>query len=159
MNEIIKIKIQSAFKECDAHIEKLSRAYLKLERLFPLSAQSFSEFSEENITFLDQFLYRFIKLQDAMGIRLFPVITGLIAGDNDPRPFIDILNILEKNQVIISAEKWQELRNIRNMLAHEYPENIDQTVRSLNALMEEWEQLLKMYLSVKIYYNDRLTQK
>jgi len=103
--------------------------------------------------------FNFIKLQDAMGTRFIPVIAGLIIGNNDPRPFIDNLNILEKNGAIDSAEKWQELRNLRNRLAHEYPENTGQTVDALNILITEWTYLREMYLSIKGYFDQRLADR
>lgn len=92
-----------------------------------------------------------------MGMRFIPVIAGLIYGNFDPRPFIDNLNILEKNGAIDSAEKWQELRNLRNKLAHEYPENTEQTVEVLNLLIKEWTYLRDMYLSMKDYFKERLS--
>ncbi|HNX25766.1 MAG TPA: hypothetical protein PKG60_17090 [Spirochaetota bacterium] len=157
MNDIIITKIESSISECDSHLQKISRAFTGLNPVFPLTELTLKNLADETVTLLDQFLYRFIKLQDAMGTRLIPVIAGLIYGNNDPRPFIDNLNILEKNRAIDSAEKWQELRNLRNRLAHEYPENTGQTVEVLNLLMEEWTYLRDMYLSMKNYFKQRLS--
>jgi len=157
LDNIIKLKLDAVFRECDAHLSKLSRSSSMLTPLFPLTVQSLKELPEESITLLDQFLYRFIKLQDSMGTRLIPVIAGLVSGSDDPRPFIDSLNILEKNLIIESAEKWQELRNIRNRLAHEYPDSADITVSSLNRLIAEWREMENMYLSTKRYYAERLS--
>lgn len=157
MNDIIITKIKTSISECDSHLQKISRAFTGLNILFPLTELTMTNLADETVTLLDQFLYRFIKLQDAMGTRFIPVIAGLIYGNNDPRPFIDNLNILEKNGAIDSAEKWQELRNLRNRLAHEYPDNIGQTVEALNLLMEEWTCLRDMYLSMKDYFEQRLS--
>ena len=38
-------------------------------------------------------------------------------------PFIDRLNRLEKLSIIDDAEKWLNLREIRNLVSHEYPDN------------------------------------
>jgi len=152
-------KVESSIKECDSHLQKIDKASILLEPFFPLTESALKNLADETVTLLDQFLYRFIKLQDAMGTRFIPVIAGLIYGNSDPRPFIDNLNILEKNGAIDSAEKWQELRNLRNRLAHEYPENAGQTVESLNMLMMEWTSLREMYLSIKGYFNQRLSEK
>ncbi len=157
MNEVITAKIESSIKECDSHLQRLNSASAGLKQFFPLTEYSLKNLSEQTVTLLDQFLYRFIKLQDAMGTRLIPVIAGVIYGNSDPRPFFDNLNILEKNGAIDSAEKWQELRNIRNRGAHEYPENPDQTVLALNMLMTEWESLKKMYLNIKEYNEQTLS--
>lgn len=85
-----------------------------------------------------------------------PAIAGLISDNFDPRPFIDNLNILEKNGAISSAEKWQELGNLRNSLAHEYPDNTGAAAEVLNLLMAEWVNLRDMYFSLKLYYETRL---
>ena len=157
MNDLIHAKIESSMKECDSHLQKITKASAGLKPVFPLTELVLKNLNDETVTLLDQFLYRFIKLQDAMGTRFIPVIAGLIIDNNDPRPFIDHLNILEKNGAIESAEKWQELRNLRNRLAHEYPENTGQTVDALNLLMVEWTNLQEMYLSIKDYFNKRLS--
>ena len=128
----------------------------RLQGIFPVTAASLSSLPDETITHLDQFLYRFMKLQDTVGMKLFPVVAGLVSGDDSPRPFIDTLNILEKIGVIPSAEQWQELRNIRNTVAHEYPDSADQTAEALTLLFSEWVNLEQMYLSVKRYYFERL---
>jgi len=158
MSEVIMAKIESSKKECDSHLEKINKASAGLKQFFPLTETTLKNLSDETVTLLDQFLYRFIRLQDSMGTRFIPVVAGLIIGNNDPRPFIDNLNILEKNGAIDSAEKWQELRNLRNRLAHEYPENTGQTVDALNMLMIEWIYLSEMYLSIRGYFDQRLSQ-
>jgi hypothetical protein len=150
------IKIQTAIKECDVHLKRLHFVTARLDGLFPVNAGTLSSFPDETVTNLDQFIYRFMKLQDAIGMKLFPFVAGLVSGDDSPRPFIDTLNILEKNGVIPSAEKWQELRNIRNTVAHEYPGSESQTAEALTMLFSEWVNLEQMYLSVKRYYFERL---
>ena len=47
--------------------------------------------ADETVSYLDQFIYRFTKLQDAMGTRLFPALACMITGSDEPRPFLDIL--------------------------------------------------------------------
>lgn len=46
----------------------------------------------EQIARVDQFIYRFTKLQDAMARRLFPSLYAYFEADNEPRPFLDILS-------------------------------------------------------------------
>ena len=150
------IKIESAIAECDTHLKRLHFVTGRLKSIFPVTAASLSSLPDETITELDQFLYRFMKLQDTVGMKLFPVVAGLISGDDSPRPFIDTLNILEKTGVIPSAEKWQDLRNIRNTVAHEYPDGADQTAEAVTMLFSEWTNLEQMYLSVKRYYFEKL---
>ena len=151
MTEINKSKLESVFSECKSHIKRLNSAELKLLDFFPLSKTNFINLNEETVVVLDQFIYRFTKLQDAIGRRLFPVVYVILESDESPRPFLDILNYLEKLKIIKSADNWQILRNLRNNLAHDYPESVQQTVNTLNLLYKKWHNLEEMFLSTEKY--------
>lgn len=149
MNEDTKATIKSALKECDSHIKKLNRGEGLLHEVFPLKEESFKQLSEDNIEHIDQFVYRFIKLQDSMGTRLLPSFYSFLEADVSPKPFLDILNRLEQLGMAIKTADWQYLRNLRNNLAHDYPESVDQTVETLNALYADWRKLEIMYDGVR----------
>jgi hypothetical protein len=51
---------------------------------------------EEQIEHIDQFIYRFTKLQDSMATRLLPAISSWLETDPGPKAFLDILNRLEQ---------------------------------------------------------------
>jgi len=55
--------------------------------------------SNQNLAYSDQIIYRFSKLQDVMGAKLFKALL-LYQGENIDRPFLDILNNLEKMNII-----------------------------------------------------------
>ena len=57
-----------------------------------------------------------------------------------------------KRRILTSAESWQFFRNLRNNLAHDYPENIDQTAATLNMLNDEFPTFEKMYTTVRDYW-------
>jgi len=107
--------------------------------------------SEERIGYLDQFIYRFTKLQDAMGSRLLPSVYSYLKNEIKPVPFIDILSGLEKYEVLTSENDWQFFRNLRNFLTHDYSESIDQTVLTLNMLFGNWKKMESMYMRVREY--------
>ena len=73
------------------------------------------------MNFSDQIIYRFSKAQDTIGAKLFKTYL-LVQGENSDKPFLDILNGLEKSS-IVNVEKWFELREIRNEIAHDYEDN------------------------------------
>ncbi len=114
-----------------------------------MTTSAFPSLDESRLEHIDQFIYRFSKLQDAMGKRLFPTLYGLLEEDESPRPFIDILTRLEKLGVITDAEDWQVLRNIRNTIAHEYPGSVEQTVTALNLLLEMLPVIRRMYERIR----------
>ena len=147
--------IESALKENDMHIRRLERSRSLLAPLFPLSVEAFSNLTEEEIEHIDQFIYRFTKLQDSMGRRLLPAMYTWLENDDRPMPFLDMLNRLEQLQVIDDVGKWQFFRNLRNNLAHDYPESVEQTVDTLNVLYNEIQALEDMYLKVRSVWNQR----
>ncbi|MDZ7762165.1 MAG: hypothetical protein U5L00_18170 [Desulfovermiculus sp.] len=147
--------IISALKENDAHVQRLQRAKGLLAEFFPLTVESFTGLRDEQIEHIDQFIYRFTKLQDSMGKRLLPAIYAWLESDNRPRPFMDVLNRLEQLGVIDDVNLWQFFRNLRNNLAHDYPESIDQTVETLNLLFADIDKMLDMYSHVRSYWVSR----
>ena len=72
------------------------------------------------VRLLDQIVYRFMKLQDAIGERLVPATLDALAESFDDRPMRDRLDRLERLG-FLDATEWLAWRGVRNRLAHEYP--------------------------------------
>jgi hypothetical protein len=73
-----------------------------------------------------------------------------------PWPFIDILNRLEKADLLPSAQQWQDMREFRNHRTHEYPGNPELKISNLNAsvktvrrLLDYWQVLRVKVLTIK----------
>lgn len=142
-DEIIELKLEPALKECRLHQRRIDYALGQLQGKFPLTASQWEDLDDETVADIDQLLFRYNKLQDAMGQRLFPAILQLGAEWHDDETFIDKLNRLEKIGAIPSAEQWNEIRVIRNRMTHEYPdapernaENLQKVVNSISGLKE-----------------------
>lgn len=69
----------------------------------------------------DQILFRFMKLQDCLGERLVPATLRRLAEPYEDRPMRDRLDRLEKLGYL-DVDAWLRWRELRNRLAHEYPE-------------------------------------
>ena len=156
MTDILRLKVESALLEGEAHRLRLVSGTGKLMPFLPLASGSLEGLADETVSYPDQFIYRFTKLQDAMGTRLFPALVCMITGSDAPRPFLDILNQLEKVGIISSSETWQTLRALRHNLAHEYPDSSEQCVATLNMLFVEWHKLEAMFLAARVYYEEKL---
>lgn len=156
MKKEIEVKLKSAISECDSHIKKLIRGKQLLGDFFPINLDSFKCLEEDQIEHIDQFIYRFTKLQDSIGLRLLPSIFMFIENNARTSSFLDILNKLEKLNVLSSTADWQFFRNLRNNLAHDYPESIQQTVDTLNLLFKEWPKMELLYLNAKKYYLEKI---
>lgn len=62
--------------------------------------------------------------------------------DTQELAFIDVVQKLEKLQNIRSADEWFQLREIRNLLTHEYPFFEQEMLDDLNLLFARYELLL-----------------
>ncbi|MDQ6968119.1 MAG: hypothetical protein Q9M14_05480 [Mariprofundaceae bacterium] len=155
MSNIINQKLERIFRECDTHQARMMSAYQKIQHTVPLQSDSYLQLNEEDITHIDQFLFRYAKLQDAMGQRLFKAMLMLLQEDVEHVPFLDMLNKLEKLNLIASAEKWQELREIRNAISHEYDDSPELMVQVLNAILSSHEVLISIYVGLQDAYQKR----
>lgn len=143
MNEIEE-KLIMVLYECNQHKKMINNAYGHLESFLPLEKEKYIHFSLEQVGFIDQFLFRFSKLQDSMGEKLFGTMLFLLGEDFSQKPFIDMLNRLEKLQ-LLDRREWIDLRTIRNNVAHEYSFNVDELTDSLNDIFKVKDKLISIY--------------
>ncbi|MDQ7068661.1 MAG: hypothetical protein Q9M40_12175 [Sulfurimonas sp.] len=68
----------------------------------------------------------------------------LLGEDFSRKPFIDMLNRLEKLE-LLDKQEWMNLRTIRNDVAHEYSFNVDELVDSLNDIFAVKDKLISFY--------------
>lgn len=155
MSELVLIKLKRLVAECNKHQQRMTYALVKIEKKLPLTEQSYQMLEDEDINHIDQFLFRFSKLQDAIGQRFFKAILELLEEDVEGIPFIDILNKLEKLGLIESTTQWQNLREIRNSLAHEYDDSPELMAQVLNSVFIASTDLIKIYAKLKETYQER----
>lgn len=145
----IKLRIIETISAGDIHLQRMNFAVGKLQNILPVTLQGFEALTPEEISFTDQFIYRFSKLQDLLGRKLFRLILIGLGEDVENVPFIDLLNKLEKLQLIKSKEQWLTLRELRNQISHEYPYNTEELVNGLNELYLQSQVLSGIWLSLK----------
>ena len=114
---------EAALGVCKRHADRLAWAMANLRSKFPLTAEGMRELDDTELAVLDQFSTRFAKLQDAMGVNLFPAVLELTKEQGSLAAFLDKLNRLEKIGAIPSADRWLLLREMRNEFAHDYPDD------------------------------------
>lgn len=96
-DELLSARLAAAVWECDRHRSALDGALAEWRGLATPGVDALETDSAlQRLT--DQILYRFTKLQDAMGERLIPATLGHL-----------------------KVEEWLAWCDIRNRLAHEYP--------------------------------------
>lgn len=69
----------------------------------------------------DQILFRFMKLQDCLGERLVPATLDALAEPYEAWPMRDRIDRLERLGYL-DVGRWLGWRELRNRLAHEYPD-------------------------------------
>lgn len=133
---VYKQKVHNNLNESYKHLLRLENAFesLKKNYLFPISMEDFKIIlqSVEHLAYSDQIIYRFSKLQDCMGAKLFKSVL-LYEGENVNKPFLDILNQLEAID-IINVDEWFEIRDLRNEIAHDYEDNDEIAINILNTI-------------------------
>ena len=140
---IYKNKFHANLTESFTHLKRLTTAFHELEKKynFPLESLQFKKIINNNqdLAFVDQIIYRFSKLQDIMGAKLFK--SYLIAqGESIDKPFLDILNRLEKLK-ILEVDDWFELRDIRNDISHNYEEDENIAIDLVNIIYKTKDDL------------------
>lgn len=90
--ELLKKKLLLAQEECATHLKRMSYAHGNISQFLPVTAQQLNQLNNEQVEALDQYIYRFTKLQDAMGQGLFKHSLAWLAEDIRSMAFIDQLN-------------------------------------------------------------------
>ena len=150
--------IESTFKEklyeCNKHKEKILDAKDFLKDYIPFSVESYMNIGKVESSFIDQLIYRFSKLQDTLGEKIFRGILILSKENVKKMTFLDILNRLEELEVI-NRDEWIALREIRNEATHEYSFNQAEVVDSINLIYQKSQDLIDIYDRVVKFVNSK----
>lgn len=69
---------------------------------------------------LDAFLQRFQQVYDILVRKAMPRALAYLTANERALPFRDMLDALDRLELIESADAWEELNQLRNRLVHEY---------------------------------------
>lgn len=148
-------KLNEAILLCKIHNERMSFAWEKVKRHFPLDKEKYLRFEPEELSFIDQLIFRFSKLQDSMGDKLFPAILENLGEEVKALPFIDRLGKLEELKIISSADDWLLLRETRNVVTHEYPFITDEVIQGLNLLSKHYQLIKEILRQLETFIKTR----
>ena len=138
--EAMFLNIDTMMKSCFIDFNELEKS--------DIDEHFFEEYSNTRI--VNSFLFNFGKLQDKIGAKLFKqVLYELREIDEFSLTMIDVLHKLEALTIIDSIEQWDKLREIRNILAHEYPFDIEERVENISLAMDGFIILEKIYMRLK----------
>ncbi|MEZ5073120.1 MAG: hypothetical protein R2751_19790 [Bacteroidales bacterium] len=146
--------LRSTLDACKLHQKWMEYAKKELLGLSPFTADVLRGMKEEQVSLCDQLIFRFASLQDGMGRKLFPGMLASLAEDVEHLPFLDVQNRMEKLG-LVESQRWLLLREIRNLVAHEYPGNDTERSQGLNALLQECEYLSATLEKIHIFLLNR----
>lgn len=147
--------LKSILNECDKHLKRMNFAYKKISPLFPITKERISKLNEDEISYIDQIIYKFSKLQDAIGQKLFKAVLIFLDEDVINKSAIDLFNRLEQLEIIDNYGMWKGLMDLRNELAHEYEQDENETAEKLNTLFEKKSDLEKYLNDIRNYLTKR----
>lgn len=125
-------QLETALQACTQHAGRLREAMHELTAHMPATAANLAAASAQDVRVLDQFVYRFCKLQDTAGHQLFPALLRVLQEPVQEWSVRDRLNRLEQLHILPDAQTWNHIRAVRNRLAHEYPDAPERQAAVLN---------------------------
>ncbi len=156
MNELdYRDKLKEALQICELHYQRMSYALLKIKHNFPLDEGKYNALSQDDLSYIDQLIFRFSKMQDSMGHRLFPALLEGLGEDISGLPFIDLLTKLEQLNLIDNHKQWLILRETRNLVIHEYPFFTPEIIEGLNLLLDQIIVLEQIWENINSFSKDR----
>jgi hypothetical protein len=116
-------RLDTAIAACRQHAVRLRSAMEVLASLMPLDGSGMAHLDDEGVRALDQFVYRFGKLQDACGNQLFSALLDVLQEPVREWSMRDRMNRLEQLGYLTRLDDWDAIRAVRNRLVHEYPDD------------------------------------
>ena len=123
-----------------------------IEKYGRVDVSNFEDIKFLDIKTLDALAYRFGKVQSLLGEKVFKEILEELGYDLSDKSYIDILQYIEREGIINSIYEWKRLREIRNSLSHDYPEEIEFVVEALNEMLDNIETFEKIITKIEEKY-------
>ncbi|RLA74009.1 MAG: hypothetical protein DRG11_06245 [Epsilonproteobacteria bacterium] len=130
-------------EELDVHFKRIDAILPELKSYLPLDNDGFED--TETVKTIDSFIFRFGKIQDKMGEKLFPAILRELEEYSNSMALIDVLNKLEKLELLDSSDDWVDYRKLRNSLTHDYPNDTDDIISAINLSITVYENMKEIY--------------
>ncbi len=141
--------LQKRFSKLDKHYRALKEYNALIEELLKekniYEQFTFNTLKAQERAILDAYLKRFASLQDFLGAKIFPLLLE-VAGIHTKK-MSEILSHIEREGVIDTLENWVELREVRNELEHDYPEELEEALSDLKYCVDSFEKIEYYYLN------------
>ncbi len=141
-------RLNTHLEEAKLHIKRLEDVLNRLKKLYPLNVNKFESLTPQEQDMLDTLAFRFSKLQDLLGAKIFREFlqeTGFIT---EGKSFLEILREIEK-EGIVDIDTWNEFRKVRNSISHDYPDEVEEKVEAINYLIENTPELIEVVKKIE----------
>ncbi|MDD5462570.1 MAG: flippase [Methylococcales bacterium] len=136
--------------ECSVHAAVLDEGLVDAKQLMLLS--NGTHLDKKLLRVLDQLAYRFTKLQDSIGEKVLPLLLELTQESiSSGATFAEKLNKLEHIGAIPSTNEWKKFRVARNAVAHEFPDDPELRISTINRFLVGAIKLSELYQHVIQY--------
>ncbi|WCT74211.1 hypothetical protein PQ455_02985 [Sphingomonas naphthae] len=138
--------VVEAIGGCHQLVGQIEASRARLQALAPFTGETLTALDADEWDGVYAFQMKFLLLQDLASRRL---LRGFLAlSGEDPRNFSMRQAIERAAQLggLASAEEWMDLLIVRNMLAHDYPVDLDAFA---DWLSQAWDRLDTLILNVK----------
>ena len=136
-----QLALQHSLALCQGHADALQDALQDI-KVRGMGVDDYAHLGKEDRRLLDQFAYRYTRLQDDMGAKLVPALLKALGEDVAIMSALDRFARLEQLGWLASADEWQTLRQIRNQFAHDYPDNPTERFERLQAAIHAAAKLI-----------------
>ena len=140
-NDVVVVKMKTKrlnlhLNEAEIHIERLKDVLNRLKKIYPLTLERFKNLTPEEKDMLDTLAFRFSKLQDLIGSKIFREYLQEVGFIVEDKAFLELLKEIEK-EGIVDIDSWSEFRKVRNILAHDYSDDLEEKAEAINYLIEK----------------------
>jgi hypothetical protein len=130
-------RLENYFVEAKKHIELIKDA----KEVITLPIANYDKLSNLEKFAINALIFRFSKLQDLIGSKIFRAFLEFNKFDTQDKSFLEILKEIEK-EGIIDIDSWDEFRKIRNLIAHEYPGEEQEALEAVEHLIAKSSELI-----------------
>lgn len=141
---MVEKRLESYFSEAQKHIQLIQDA----REVITLPIVDYEKLSKIEKFAINTLIFRFSKLQDLIGSKIFRAFLEFNKFDTEEKSFLVILKEVEK-EGIVDIDTWDEFRKIRNHVAHEYPGDEEEALQSIELLIEKSSILIDVALKLR----------
>ncbi len=130
--------LKNLFDTTFLHLKRANTALYEIKK-YQLDSEIYND--DDKVKTIDSFIYRYTKLQDFVADKLFRNLLSELGEYRDNMSFLDVLDKFEKLNLIKSADKWLEYRQLRNQLTHEYPDNYSEIISNIKLAIKYFSEI------------------